>query len=320
MKTIKLLTVLMFVFFFSIFISGCNTTEESDISDEQYFQQIVTSGYDNDESLEDNLMKQEVVDLDDGGTVKDDDNAPMSPIDSLLRWGRIIQGVDVNIQNTGNDETRNIVVTRTIRGIYRIIGLQNNQIDSVDKPYTTVLIRNIIFKRIGRTPHPRLNWRVFQVSNLDGGTTQPQVGSSQIQITKINIYRNNATDPTYSIIGPDFQNTYYTTFYFGAKQIPEFLKSDINIKIKVYTTSQQPEPDYVAFHWARNSFGFHRIPFTLDSSSGNNRIYSKTFTFYQNHKVGVFNAYISASTHESLYDDDVNKFASDIVGIPYRIR
>ncbi|MCX6164947.1 MAG: hypothetical protein NTU73_08850, partial [Ignavibacteriae bacterium] len=124
MKTIKLFTVLMFVFIFSIFISGCNTTEESDMSDEQYFQEIVTRGYDNDESLEDNLMRQEVVDLDDGGTISDDITL-MSPIDSLIRWGRFIQNADVNIQNTGNDDTRDIVITRTIRGIYRIIGLVN---------------------------------------------------------------------------------------------------------------------------------------------------------------------------------------------------
>jgi hypothetical protein len=319
MKTIKLFTVLMFVFIFSIFISGCKNTEESEMSDEQYFQQIVTSGYDNDESLEDNLMKQEIVDLDDGGAINDD-IALMSPMDSLIRWGRLIQGADVNIQNAGNDETRNIVITRTIRGIYRIIGLKNNQIDSVDKPYTTVLTRNIIFKRVGRTPHPRLNWRVYQVSNLDGGTTQPQIGSSQVQITRIDIFRNFATDPTYSLIGPDFQNTYYTSLLFGALQIPEFRRDDLNIKIKVYTNSQQSDPDYVAFHWAKNTFGFHRIPFTLDSINGNYRVYSKSFKIYSNHKLGVFNGYISASTHESLYDDDVSKFASDLVGIPYRIR
>lgn len=49
------------------------------------------------------------------------------------------------------------------------------------------------------------------------------------------------------------------------------------------------------------------------------RVFTKTFNIYGNHRLGVFNAYFSASTRESLYDDDISKFASDMVGIPFKV-
>ena len=108
---------------------------------------------------------------------------------------------------------------------------------------------------------------------------------------------------------------------FGGTGIPSFNRGD-QLQVKVYTTSQQVPTDYVAYHWARNTFGFHRVPFTLESQTGSGpyyRVYAKTFNVYNVHKIGVFNGYISASTRESLYDDDPSKFASDEVGIPYKV-
>jgi hypothetical protein len=321
MKSFKFYGTLTLVFIFSLILSSCNkdnSTEPAELTDEQFIDQVVTGGFDNTYSYEDNLMSQEKLDQDDGGAVKDDDNGPLSPIDSLKRWGRRIDNVNINIEKSKNDTLKYVTVTRTITGRYIIIGYKNGQIDSVTKPYTEVFKRNVIFKRIARTQHPRYNWRVYQVSNLDGGTTTPQVGTSQVQITKVEIYKNGSQNPAYTITGPDFQDVYYTTMLFGGTGIPYFNPGD-QLLVKVYTISQQTATDYVAYHWARNTFGFHRVPFTLESQNGNNRVYSRTFNIYSGHRFGVFNGYLSASTHESLYDDDVNKFASDEVGIPYKI-
>lgn len=321
MKTFNFIVTLTFIIVFSLLLSSCkkeNATEPTELTDEQFIQQIIENGFNTSGNDEDNLMSQEKQELDDGGAVKDDDNIPMTPIDSLLRWGRKITNVSINVQITGNDSIKNVAVTRNITGNYIIIGLKNGLIDSITKPYTAVYNRNIVFKRINRTPYPRLNWRVYQISNSDGQTTSPQIGSTQVQITKIEIYKNNSSTPTYTINGPDFQNQFYTTMFFGGTGITTLNRGD-QILVKVYTISQQVTIDYVAYHWARNTFGFHRIPFTLESQNGNNRVYSKTFTIYTQHRLGVFNGYISASTRESLYDDDINKFASDQVGIPYKI-
>jgi hypothetical protein len=321
MKSFKFYGTLTLLFIFSLLLSSCNkdnSTEPAELTDDQYIEQVIKGGYDNTYNNEDNLMSQEVQDLDNGGAVKDDDNGPMSPIDSLKRWGRRIVNVDIDIQKSKDDTMKYVSVTRTITGNYIIIGYKNGVLDSVTKPYTEVFKRNIIFKRVDRTQYPRKNWRVYQVSNLDGGTTAPQVGSSQVQITKVEIYKNGSPNPAYTINGPDFQNDYYTTMYFGGTGIPSLNRGD-QVLVKVYTVSQQTAVDYVAYHWARNTFGFHRVPFTLESQNGNNRIYSRTFNIYTAHRIGVFNGFISASTHESLYDDDVNKFASDEVGIPYKV-
>jgi len=51
---------------------------------------------------------------------------------------------------------------------------------------------------------------------------------------------------------------------FGGSGIPSFNKGE-QLTVKVYTTSQMADTDYVAFHWARNTFGFHRVPFVLES-------------------------------------------------------
>jgi len=324
---LKVISLLAFAFFISLAINGCNkdnTVTSTDLTDNQYVQSVVTGGYDNSCSYEDNLASQENIDMNDGYAVSDDENGPLNnPIDSLKKWGRIITGVNTNfnIQNSG-DTLKTINVTKTITGIYRIVGWHNGGVlDSINKPYTTVLNRTVIFKRVARSPRPMFNWRVYQISNLDGQTTQPQIGSSQVMMTKIEVYRNGSQTPAYVFNGPDFNTQLYTTIMFGGNGIPSFSRGE-QITVKVYTTSQLAPQDYVAYHWAKNTFGFHRVKFTLESQTGNGpyyRVYSKIFNIYSQHRPGLFNAYISANTRESLYDDDLNKFASDEVGIPFKI-
>ncbi|MGC8858519.1 MAG: hypothetical protein ACP5P3_05315 [Ignavibacteria bacterium] len=318
------LLAISFTIIFALFSQGCkeNATEPTELTDEEYVKQVVLNGYDN-SAVEDNLISQERTDFDDGAAVPDDDSGPIiSPLDSLKRWGRIITGNNININVEDSGDTLKIVhITRTINGYFRIIGYKNGQLDSVNKPYTQVFTRNVEFKRIGRSPYPRLNWRLYRVSCLDGQTTQPQIGSDYVMITKVEFYKNGSPLPILVLNGPDFQNFYFTTAYFGGSGIPSVNRGD-QVTIKVYTTSQLSDPDYVAFHWAKNTFGFHRKRFQLESQTGSGpyyRIYSKTFNIYSQHRLGVFNGSISASTKESLYDDDISKFASDQVTFPYKV-
>jgi len=138
---------------------------------------------------------------------------------------------------------------------------------------------------------------------------------------KIEVYVNGVLKTTY--MGPDFTQNVFITKRFGGTGIPEVYIND-QVKLVVYAYSTQSETDIVAWHWARNTFGFHREPFALTSStpsgSGWNRTYEKTFTIYSDHKGGVFNGFISASTHKSLYDDTLSEFASDLVGTAYRVK
>jgi len=321
MKKIVNYSAVTLILLLSVLLSSCNkenSVEPAELTDEQFMQLVINSGYSETVTDEDNLMSQEINDLDTGAV--SDDGSSLSPIDTLKKWGRKISSVNVNYQITGNDSLKYIAVTRTITGNYIIIGYVGGVLQTINKPYKEVLNRNIVFKRIDRSPKPRHNWRVYQVSNLSGGTTEPQVGSQYEKINKVEVYKNGSSTPTYTITGPEFQNQYWTTVRFGGAGIPVFSRGD-QVQVKIYVNSSSPVPnDIVAFHWARNTFGFHRVPFTYEGMSGTDRIYSKTYTIYNQHKYGNHNAFFSASTHESLYDNDVTKFASTEVGIPYRIQ
>ncbi|MCI0474200.1 MAG: hypothetical protein L0Y76_11515, partial [Ignavibacteria bacterium] len=286
MKVHKVLFSLMLIltgFVLLALIAGCNNNpaDQNELSDDEYIQYVVSSGYDNDITNEDNLMMQEYGDLNDGGAVPDNEiDPPLTPFDSLKRWGRKITDVNrnFNIISEG-DSLKNVEITTTFTGNFIIKGYIGGILDSVAKPYSEVLKRKAVFKRIDNTPFPRRNWRLYKVSQLDGETTQPQVGSSLVQITKVEIYKNNSPTPTYVFNGPDFTNNVFITKRFSGEGIPVLDRND-QATVKIYTTSQLAETDYVAFHWAKNAFGFHRIPFTLESQSGNGpyyRIYAKTF-------------------------------------------
>jgi hypothetical protein len=324
MKTLNIsknLAISLFSGFLGLYLAGCsdNVTDPDNQTDDQFLTQVVTSGMSSGHDEDDNLMANESYDLDDGGAVGGEGGD--TPIDSLIKWGRKILSVHVSVNITSEgDSIKNVFVTRTINGNYIIIGIVLGQQDTVVKPYTEVLKRNAVFRRIAYTPRPRYNWRLYRVSMVDGQTTQPQVGSDYVEMNKVEVYINNVL--TYTFLGPDFTQNIFTTKRFNGAGIPEVHLGD-QVRIKVYTFSRQSEQDIVAWHWARNTFGFHRVPFVMTSQTPNgqywDRTYEKNFQIYYSHILGKFNGYISASTHKSLYDDSPVEFASDLVGTPYRV-
>jgi hypothetical protein len=323
MKVSKLTKTTLFLMFsavFGLYMAGCSdsTIDPDNQTDDQYIQEVVTTGVQSNQQDDEDLMSNEAYDLDDGGAVGGNGD---TPIDSLVRWGRHVTGVNVNVNITSEGDSLKIAhVTRTINGDFVIIGFVAGVQKTVIKPYTEVLKRDVIFKRINHSPRPRFNWKLYKVSMVDGETTSPQVGSEYVQMTKVEIYVNNVL--TYTFNGPDFTQNVFTTRRFNGAGIPEVSRGD-QIRIKVYTFSKQSEQDIVAWHWAKNTFGFHREPFVMTAEIPNgqywNREYEKTFVIYSQHRGGKFNGFISASTHKSLYDDSPAEFASDLVGTPYRV-
>jgi len=329
LKSIKnLLFLAIFGLFSAYFIAGCNETPIDDNqSDDEFIKEVLTQGTGSNNQEEDDLMSGESGDLDNGGAVYNGGGGGDTPIDSLIKWGRRILSVNISVTITSEgDSIKNASVTRTINGNYIIIGTVNNVVDTIVKPYTEVIKRNTVFKRIAYTPRPRFNWKLYRVSMADGGTTAPQNSNDYIQMQKIDAYVNNVL--AYTFTGPDFTQVIFVTKRFGGDGIPKVRLGD-QVKLVVTTVSQQSETDIVAWHWARNTFGFHRVPFDMTSSVPNPsgpgylRTYEKTYTIYNTppyvHRHGVFNGFISASTHKSLYDDSPVEFSSDLVGIPYRV-
>lgn len=326
LKSIKNLLFLSVFGLFSVYmLAGCNETpvEESQ-TDDEFIKEVISSGIGSQNQEEDDLMSSVPGDLNDGGPVLNGGGGDI-PIDSLIKWGRKVTGVNLNVNITSEGDSLKIAnITRTITGNFYIVGIVNNVVDTIVKPYTQVIRRNAIFKRVGYNRYPRHNWKLYKVSMVDGGTTSPQNSNDYVQIQKIDVYAGN----TYTFQGPDFTQNVFTTKRFGGTGIPKFHPGE-NVRIVITTISQQPEPDIVAWHWARNTFGFHREMFVMTSSVPNPsgpgyiRTYEKTFTVYNNppyvHRYGVFNGFISASTHKSLFDDSPAEFASDLAGSPYRV-
>lgn len=320
-KLAKTAFFLLFSAFLTLYLAGCSesVTDPENQTDDEYIQEVVTKGVGSSQQEDEDLMYNEAYDLDNGGPVGE--GGGDTPIDSLLRWGRKVLNVNVNVNIISEGDSLKIAtVTRTINGEFIIVGIVAGVQKTIVKPYTEVLKRNVIFKRIAHYPRPRLNWKLYKISMVDGETTAPQVGSEYVQMTKVEVYINNVL--TYTFNGPDFTQNVFTTRRFNGLGIPEVSHGD-QVKIKVYTYSKQSEQDIVAWHWARNTFGLHRVPFIMTAETPNgqywNREYEKTFIVYGLHRVGKFNGFISATTHKSLYDDSPVEFASDLVGTPYRV-
>ncbi|MEO8513272.1 MAG: hypothetical protein ABI543_06920 [Ignavibacteria bacterium] len=308
---------------FSLYMAACNDNSVEDTqTDDQFISEVITNGYSNPNAEDDDLFKAEVTDFDDGGAVGDFDGMD-TPIDSLMRWGRIVTGssVTVTITNEG-DSLKNADITRTITGNYVIVGVVGGVVDTIFKPYTQVFHRIAIFKRVDRQQHPRRNWRLYKVSMVDGHTTSPQNSDDYVQMQQIQVYVNGTL--TYTFAGPDFTQNVFTTRnpHWNGSGIPEVNAGD-QVRFVVTTFSTQSEQDIVAWHWGKRNFGFHREPFVMTnqtpSGSGWTRTFDKTFTIQNGHNRGRFNGFISASTHKSLYDDSPVEFASDAVGTPYRV-
>lgn len=322
-KLIRSAVLLIMSAILGLYLIGCsdsvNTPDNQ--TDDEYIRGVILNGTGSNQQDDEDLMSNEVYDFDDRGPVGNGGGGGDTPIDSLLRWGRRITGVNVNIDITSQGDSLKIAeITRTITGDFIIIGIVSGSQETIVKPFTEVLKRNAIFKRVGYNPRPRFNWRLYKVSLVDGETTTPQVGTDYVQMNKIEVYVNNTL--AYTFQGPDFTQNVFTPRRFHGGGIPQVHHGD-QVRIKVYTHSAQPEPDIVIWHWARNAFGFHREPFVMTSETPNgqhwDRTYEKTFHIYGRHRFGCFNGFISASTHKSLFDDSPSELASDLAGMPYRV-
>ncbi|CAN5653394.1 hypothetical protein BH10BAC5_BH10BAC5_03950 [soil metagenome] len=330
MKTLRYLSSLILFALLTAsvsLISGCNKSDNvtgtSGTVNDYITAQAINSSSDGSNGDDNEALGTQVSDYDDGGATYDNDGgASNTPLDSLRRYGRRVSNVNVNTNITiDNDTLKTVLVTRTITGNFIIIGYINGVIDSISKPFTEVQKRIAYFKRVANSGEPRRDWRLYQFSLVDGQTTSPQTGKSNIVINKIEIYNGSAL--VYTFNGPDFTSNLFTTRFFDETRIPRFRRGDV-IHVKVSINSNQTDPDLVSYHWARNSFGFHREPFIMTSQTVNgstfDRTYEKQFTIYGGHKIGIFNGFLSANTKASLWDNDVNLFSSTYAGIPYRIR
>ena len=205
-------------------------------------------------------------------------------------------------------------LTKTFEGIlfiaatYDSLGTEPDTV--IQKPFTAVVTRNIIFKKIAHTPYPFRNWIIAAISLPEGGTQSPN----------IDIMKLTAFLPNGDTIQVDSPNDYYVTWRFGWwRQIPILHRGE-SVLLRVELYSAYEEEDFVTLTYGANRFHNRRAKkiFELVSStpSGNGweKVYEQTYTTHQ--FPGFYHAVINAMPRQVVFDD-ATPVESEAWGIPY---
>ncbi len=206
-------------------------------------------------------------------------------------------------------------LTKTFEGIlfiaanYDSLGTEPDTV--IQKPFTAVVTRNIIFKKIAHTPYPFRNWIIAAISLPEGGTQSPN----------IDIMKLTAFLPNGDTIQVDSPNDYYVTWRFGWwRQIPVLHRGESVLRVELYSAYE--EEDFVTLTYGANRFHNHRAKkiFELVSStpSGNGweKVYEQTYTTHQ--FPGFYHAVINAMPRQVVFDD-ATPVESEAWGIPYLV-
>jgi hypothetical protein len=205
-------------------------------------------------------------------------------------------------------------LTKTFEGIlfiaanYDSLGTEPDTV--IQKPFTAVVTRNIIFKKIAHTPYPFRNWIIAAISLPEGGTQSPN----------IDIMKLTAFLPNGDTIQVDLPNDYFVTWRFGWwRQIPVLHRGE-SVMLRVELFSAYEEEDFITLTYGANRFHNHRAKkiFELVSStpSGNGweKVYEQTYTTHQ--FPGFYHAVINAMPRQVVFDD-TTPVESEAWGIPY---
>ena len=207
-------------------------------------------------------------------------------------------------------------LTKTFEGIlfiaanYDSLGTEPDTV--IQKPFTAVVTRNIIFKKIAHTSYPFRNWIIAAISLPEGGTQSPN----------IDIMKLTAFLPNGDTIQVDSPNDYYVTWRFGWwRQIPVLHRGE-SVLLRVELYSAYEEEDFVTLTYGANRFHNHRAKkiFELVSStpSGNGweKVYEQTYTTHQ--FPGFYHAVVNAMPRQVVFDD-ATPVESEAWGIPYLV-
>ena len=233
-----------------------------------------------------------------------------------FRVGHKMRLVNRNLNINFQDTIAYGTLTKTFEGILFIAatydpnGIEPDTI--IKKPFTAVVTRNIIFKKIANTPYPMRNWIIAAISLPQGGTQSPN----------IDLMKLTAFLPNGDTIQVDSPNDYYVTWRFGWwRQIPVLHRGE-SVMLRVELFSAYEEEDFVTLTYGANRFHNHRAKkiFELVSStpSGNGweKVYEQTYTTHQ--FPGFYHAVINAMPRQVVFDD-ATPVESEAWGIPYLV-
>ena len=205
-------------------------------------------------------------------------------------------------------------LTKTFEGILFIVASYDSSANKPDtliqKPFTAVVTRNLIFRKINDTPYPRRNWMIAAISLPEGGTQSPN-----IDLMKMTIFLPNG-----DTLVIDSPNDYFLRRGWGWwRNMPIVGRGD-SVRIQVELFSSYEEDDFVTLTWGANRWIKHRAKrlFDLVSSTPNgngwDKVYEQTFVTHQ--WPGFYHAIINAMPKQVIFDD-ATPVEAEAWGIPY---
>jgi hypothetical protein len=242
-----------------------------------------------------------------------------------LRWGRIVTSITRNVSTTIQPEdTISIsLVEKTITGTLKIRGLNaSNDTVTIDKPFTDMSTRKVIFKRVNRdTKRYWMNWVPVATSLVNGGT----VGTNNsVKITKLQFFNPNGDEVV--VTNP---NEYYLRYRWlklfggGQKDVPELVGGQV-LKIAVTVESTSPDTDLVALRYGAGSGQKKRVQLALTSEVNNGGTFTRVFEVsratpqFMNFHRGFFHLGVEVMSKATLYDDAA-PYSVNWWGVPYRV-
>ena len=215
-----------------------------------------------------------------------------------------------------NDTMATGILTKTFEGVLFIAASydsEGTEPDTViEKPFTSVVTRKLIFIKIANTDRPFLNWVIAAVSLTEGGTQSPN-----IDITRLTIFL-----PYGDTLDIDSPNDYLLRRKHGWWRRIPYLHTGQSVTLRVELFSAYEEDDFVTLTYGANRMGLHRAKrrFELVSStpSGNGfeKVYEQTYTTHQ--YPGHFHAIINAMPSQVILDDAA-PVEAEAWGVPYTV-
>jgi len=231
-----------------------------------------------------------------------------------FRVGQKMRLVNRNLSIDFQDTVAYGTLTKTFEGILFIAAsydsLANEPDTLIQKSFTAVVTRNLIFKKINNTPYPRRNWVIAAISLPEGGTQSPNI---DIQLMTIFL-------PNGDTLSIDSPNNYYLRRGWGWWRKIPIIQTGDSVKVRVELFSNYQEDDFVSLTWGANRWIKHRVKrlFELVSStpsgSGFEKVYEQTFRTHQ--WPGFYHAIINAMPKQVIFDD-ATPVESEAWGIPY---
>ncbi len=285
----------------ALIIVGCAKDDEDNGTDQEALQQLMADDQDIESvdawSGDDNLG---------GGGGLDEEINP-------VRWGRVghrqLENVTVEFQG---DTLATITRTISFNGEFRIGAPVNDSTwNHYNKPMYNTVVRKAHAVRIARTPRPRQNWRITEVTPvvLTSATPNPHT----IEPTRVEVYRNAGVGWELVADITDPLNT-----YFNRDTLP-WVEAEQEVQVFVHANTTEPAVGVLHPHVYRH--GRHPRLMLLDDGvdpdvAAGDGIYSGSYV--TGVIPGVFVSGFDLLDWETLHDSEAPYDAGGWA-VPYRV-